>query len=96
MPTVFLMQDNVILLQLESLKESLVFHDLSYVSKYNQDIFFSFLACKTFGMTEKFITFQLYLFIKGLMLVALYGPLLFLQDLIPLLQHIESIYYPFY
>ena len=90
------MQDNVILLQLESLKELLVFHDLSYALKYNQDIFFSFLACKTFGTTEKFVTFQLYLFIKGLMLVVLYGPVLFLQDLMPLLQHIESIYYLFY
>ena len=39
---VFILQDNVILLHLESLKEELVFDDLSYVLKHMQDIFFLF------------------------------------------------------
>ena len=38
----FLLQDNVIFLRLESLKEELVFHDLSYVLKQKEDIFFLF------------------------------------------------------
>ena len=44
---VFLLQGNAILLHLESLKEWLVFHDFSYVLKYKQDTYFSFLAYRT-------------------------------------------------
>ena len=76
---VFLLQDNAILLHLESLKEKLVFRDLSYVLKQKQDIF-SFLKYKllraivtlffsnffqSFFSDGKFIPSQLYLFIKG-------------------------------
>ena len=43
----FLLQDNAIFLRLESLKEELVFHDLSYVLKQKEDIFLPFLAYKT-------------------------------------------------
>ena len=39
----FLLQENaIVLLHLEALKEELVFHDLSYVLKHEQDIFFLF------------------------------------------------------
>ena len=38
----FLLQDNVIFLHLKSLKEELVFNNLSYVLKHKKDIFFLF------------------------------------------------------
>ena len=80
----FLLENNVILLYLESLKEKLVFHDLSYVLKHKQDIFFLFLAYKTlraivrlFSETffqsifsdRRFIHSHLYLFVNGLIFV---------------------------
>ena len=42
MPTTFLFLNNAILRDLESLKEKIIFHDLSYILKYNLDIFFIF------------------------------------------------------
>ena len=42
MPTTFLFLNNAILRDLESLKEKIIFHDLSYILKHNLDIFFIF------------------------------------------------------
>ena len=42
----FLLQDNVILVDLESFKEQLVFHDFSYVLKRRQDMFSRFYHTK--------------------------------------------------
>ena len=39
-----LLQNNAVFLRLKPLKEWLVSHDLSYVLKHKQDIFFSFSA----------------------------------------------------
>ena len=53
----FLLQDNTILLYLGSLKEKLVSHNLSYILKHKQDIFFSYLAHKTLrAITRLFFT----------------------------------------
>ena len=46
-----------------------------------------------FFLMENLFLSQLYLFIKGLMFVILYGSFLFLHKLRQLLQHIESICY---
>ena len=45
--TAFILQDNAMLLRLELLNEQLVFHDLSYVLKHRQDMFFFFSPNKT-------------------------------------------------
>ena len=89
----------------------MLFHDLSYVLKHNQDIFLFFLAYKTlkaiatlffsnffeslFSDVKFLPSSQLYLFIKGLIFVIFSGFFLFFHDLTRLLQHTGSIYYLF-
>ena len=93
----FLLQDNTILFRSESLKEWFVFHDLSCVLKWRQDICFFFLTYNTLRATTGlfFSNFcQSYLFIKGLIhdIFCDFFQIL-LQYLVWLLQHIESIYH---
>ena len=106
----FLLQDNAIPLHLESLKEQLVFHNLRHILKHKQDMFFFFIMqniesnrsisfSQVFSQSSftdvKFIPSNLYLLIKGFILLILCISFLLLQDLMRLLQHIESIYYIF-
>ena len=108
---VFWQENNAIFHHLELLKKWIILHNLSYVLKHKQDIFFLFLAYKALKAIvtlffpiffqssfsdEKFIPSQLYLFIKSLIFVILCRSFLFLQDLTRRLQRIEKICYLFY
>ena len=108
---VFWLENNAIFHHFELLKKWIILHNLSYVLKHKQDIFFLFLAYKALKAIvtlffpiffqssfsdEKFIPSQLYLFIKSLIFVTLCRSFLFLQDLIRRLQRIEKICYLFY
>ena len=81
----FLVQDNAIFLHLKSLKEYLVFHDINYVLKHKQNIFFLFsiqniksncyvIFLKFFQLSfsdGKFIPSQSHLFVKDIIFVIL-------------------------
>ena len=84
----FWLKDNAIFHHLELLKKWIILHNLSYVLKHKQDIFFSFFSIQIIKSNcyivfpnffqssfsdEKFIPSQLYLFIKSLIFVILCG-----------------------
>ena len=105
----FLLQENaIVLLHLEALKEELVFHDLSYVLKHEQDIFFLFsiqniktnyyiINLKFFPVIFLWWKICSFLFIsiykKVQFLIFFQDFFLFLHDLMRLLQSIESIFF---
>ena len=72
-----------------------IFSFLAYkILRATVKLFFS-NSFQSFFSDGKFLSFQLYLFIKGLVFVILCRSFLFLYNLTRLLQRIESIYYLF-
>ena len=92
----FLLQDNAILLRMESLKEWFVLYDLSCALKIIEGIYSFFIMghIKSNSLPyEDFILLEIYLFTKALIVWYSCKIFVFVLDLLRLLQRTESTFF---